>query len=314
MAQEIIGTAAERSVEYAPSAMTHNWAKEVAIKCPQCKAILYIADWRRNLKICSRCNHHFRLPAHERINLLVDSGSFVECDEDIRSVDPLRFANRSQVYAEKLVQEQRKVGLRDAVVTGHAMIEAMPLALAVMDFHFVGGSMGAVVGEKITRTIELAIERRLPVLVVSASGGARMQEGLYSLMQMGKISAALARLGEAGLPYISLLTDPTTGGVTASFATLGDIILAEPGCLICFAGPRVIEQFMHITLPPGAVTSEFAYEHGLIDGIVHRKELRKTLARVLHFFHVPDTDENTAYLLEEANRLLYPHEGKEVKS
>jgi len=287
------------------------WKKVVAVKCKQCKAILYAADWKRNLKVCPHCDHHFRLNAFERIELLVDQDSFVEFDADIRSVDPLHFVSHGQAYAEKLVQEQQKLCMRDAVVTGHATIEQMPLALAIMDFHFIGGSMGSVVGEKITRAIEMAIEQRMPILIAAASGGARMQEGIYSLMQMGKISAALARLGEAGLPSISLLTDPTTGGVTASFAMLGDVILAEPGSLICFAGPRVIEQFMHTKLPQGAVTAEFAYQHGLIDAIVHRSELRKVVARFLSFFRSCASDENTSYLLEEAQRLLYPGEAGE---
>ena len=181
------------------------------------------------------------------------------------------------------IRDSRKAGINDAVVIGHATIEKKPLALGVMDFNFIGGSMGSVVGEKLTRAIELAIEQRWPLLIVSASGGARMQEGLYSLMQMAKTAAALAKLGELGLPYFSLLTNPTTGGVTASFSMLGDIILAEPGGLICFAGPRVIEQFMHEKLPDGAASAEFLLEHGMIDLIVPRHDLRRTLARLLHF-------------------------------
>ncbi len=256
----------------------------LAVKCPKCKEILVGRDWEKNLKICSRCNHHFKLSAYERIELLVDPDSFVETDADIISVDPLKFVSRSQAYPSKLNEERQNAGLNEAVVIGHATIEDSPLALAVMDFNFIGGSMGSVVGEKITRAIELAIEKRTPVLIVSASGGARMQEGLYSLMQMAKTSAALARLGEAQLPFFSLLTDPTTGGVTASFGMLGDVILAEPGALICFAGPRVIEGFMHVKLPEGAVTSEFVLHHGMIDAIVHRRDLRQTLARLLRLY------------------------------
>jgi acetyl-CoA carboxylase carboxyl transferase subunit beta len=262
----------------------------IAVKCPKCKEILYGRDWEKNLKVCSRCNHHFKLTAYERIELLVDQGSFVEQDGDIISIDPLKFTARppsyadQRVYTDKLEAERRKAGINEAVVIGHAAIETKPLALAVMDFHFMGGSMGAVVGEKITRAIELSIERRIPVLIVSTSGGARMQEGLYSLMQMAKTSAALARLGEVGLPYFSLLTDPTTGGVSASFAMLGDVILAEPGALVCFTGPRVIEGFMHIKLPEGTVNSEFALQHGMIDAVVHRRDLRQTLARLLHLY------------------------------
>lgn len=256
----------------------------LALKCPGCKRLLFEREYRQNQKVCPNCQHHFRLRAHERIELLVDAGSFTELDADVISVDPLNFVSTAQVYADKLVQEREKVGLNDAVVMGHGAIEGQALALAVMDFHFIGGSMGSVVGEKITRAIELALVRRMPLLVASASGGARMQEGLYSLMQMAKTSAALAKLREAGIPYFSLLTDPTTGGVTASFAMLGDVILAEPGGLICFAGPRVIEQFMHTKLPAGAASAEFLLQHGLIDMIVQRHELRTTLGQLLRFY------------------------------
>ncbi|HYT35700.1 MAG TPA: acetyl-CoA carboxylase, carboxyltransferase subunit beta [Ktedonobacteraceae bacterium] len=256
----------------------------LAVKCLKCKELLYGRDWEKNLKVCPRCNYHFKLTAQERIDLLADPGSFVEIDADIISVDPLGFVSRSQVYATKLDDERRNAGMNEAVVIGHAAIEDLPLALAVMDFRFIGGSMGSVVGEKITRIIELGIERSIPVLISSASGGARMQEGFYSLMQMAKTSAALAKLGEAKIPFFSLLTDPTTGGVTASFAMLGDITFAEPGALICFTGPRVIEQFMHIKLPEGTVNSEFALQHGMIDAIVHRRDLRQTLARLLRLY------------------------------
>lgn len=256
----------------------------LALKCPECKQILFERECSKNQKVCPRCHYHFRLRAHERIALLVDADSFTEYDADLVSVDPLNFVSASQVYAQKLAQEREKVGLNDAVVVGHATIEGKPLILAVMDFHFIGGSMGSVVGEKITRAVEQALSRRIPLLVASASGGARMQEGLYSLMQMAKTAAALAQLREAGIPYFSLLTDPTTGGVTASFAMLGDVILAEPGGLICFAGPRVIEQFMHAKLPAGAASAEFLLRHGLIDMIVPRHELRATLGRLLRFY------------------------------
>ena len=258
--------------------------QNIAVKCPGCKAIVYERDYRRNLKVCPHCAYHFKLTAYERISMLTDADSFVEVDSDIASANPLRFVNQFQVYEEKLAQEQQKVSLNEAVVIGHATIEKRPLALAIMDFRFIGGSMGAAVGEKITRVVEIGIERRIPVLIASASGGARMQEGLYSLMQMAKTSAALAKLGEEGLPFFSLLTDPTTGGVTASFAMMGDVIMAEPGTLVCFAGPRVIEQFMHIQLPEGAVTAEFVYQHGLIDAVVPRHELRQTLARLLYLY------------------------------
>jgi acetyl-CoA carboxylase carboxyl transferase subunit beta len=261
----------------------------LAVKCPKCREMLLGRDWEKNLKVCPRCSYHFKLDAYERIELITDPDSFTEIDKDIISVDPLNFSSRSQVYATKLEEERKSVNLNEAVVSGHATIEDMPLALAIMDFRFIGGSMGSATGEKITRAIELGIEKHIPVLIASASGGARMQEGLYSLMQMAKTSAALAKLGEVGLPFFSLLTDPTTGGVTASFAMLGDVTLAEPGALVCFAGPRVIEGFMHVKLPEGAVTSEFVLQHGMIDAVVHRRDLRQTLARLLRFYSKADT-------------------------
>ena len=259
-------------------------SKNIAVKCPECKEIIFEREHQKNLRVCPKCHYHFRLGAHERIALLTDPGSFVEMDRDVITTDPLHFVSEEQVYAEKLVRERQKTGINDAVVIGHATIEGRPLALGVMDFQFIGGSMGSVVGEKLTRAIELAIARHIPLLIVSASGGARMQEGLYSLMQMAKTAAALAKLRESGLPYFSLLTDPTTGGVTASFSMLGDVILAEPGGLICFAGPRVIEQFMHEKLPEGAASAEFLLEHGMVDMVVPRHALRQTFARLLHFY------------------------------
>lgn len=266
------------------SGSKQNLPGNLAVKCPKCKEILYGRDWEKNLKVCTRCGYHFKLTAHERIELLVDPDSFVETDADIISVDPLNFSIRSQSYPSKLSEERQKTGLNEGVVTGHATIETKPLTLAIMDFNFIGGSMGSVIGEKITRAIELGIERHIPVLIAATSGGARMQEGLYSLMQMAKTSSALAMLKEAKLPYFSLLTDPTTGGVTASFAMLGDVIIAEPGALVCFAGPRVIEGFMHVKLPEGTASAEFVLQHGMIDAVVHRKDLRHTLSRLLHFY------------------------------
>src|SRR5215471_2823739 len=258
----------------------------LVVKCPKCKEILIIREWEKNLKVCTRCNYHFKLTAFERIELLVDPDSFVELDADIISVDPLHFVSRTkdevQAYETKLNDESNKVGLNEAVVIGHATVDQLPLALAIMDFRFIGGSMGSAVGEKITRAIELGIEKRMPVLISSASGGARMQEGLYSLMQMAKTSAALAKLGEAKIPYFSLLTDPTTGGVTASFAMLGDVNIAEPGALVCFTGPRVIEQFMHVK--PPEINSEFVLQHGMIDAVVHRRDLRQTLSRLMRLY------------------------------
>ncbi len=258
----------------------------LVVKCTKCKEILIVREWEKNLKVCTRCNFHFKLTAYERIELLVDPESFVELDANIVSVDPLNFVSRTkdevQAYTSKLEDESNKVGLNEAVVVGHATIEKLPLSLAIMDFRFIGGSMGSAVGEKITRAIEFGIEKCIPVLIASASGGARMQEGLYSLMQMAKTSAALAKLGEARIPYFSLLTDPTTGGVTASFAMLGDVILAEPGALVCFTGPRVIEQFMHVK--PPEINSEFVLQHGMIDVVVDRRDLRQTLARLMHLY------------------------------
>src|SRR5215470_13317415 len=258
----------------------------LVVKCTNCKEILIAREWEKNLKVCPRCNYHFKLSAYERIELLADPASFVEMDTNIVSADPLNFVSRTkdevQAYSKKLEDEQKKVGLNEAVVIGHATIAGMPFALAIMDFRFIGGSMGSAAGEKITRAIELGIDKRMPVLISSASGGARMQEGLYSLMQMAKTSIALAKLGEAEIPYFSLLTDPTTGGVTASFAMLGDVILAEPGALVCFTGPRVIEQFMHVK--PPEINSEFVLLHGMIDAVVHRRDLRQTLAQLMQLY------------------------------
>jgi acetyl-CoA carboxylase carboxyl transferase subunit beta len=265
-------------------------AGNLAVKCPKCKEILYSRDWQKNLKICSRCGYHFKLTAYERIDLLVDPDSFVEIDTTMLPEDPLHFVvnppntPKTIDYADKLITERQKAAQNEAIISGHATIEGKPLAMAIMDFHFMGGSMGSVVGERITRAVETAITRRIPVLIVCASGGARMQEGIYSLMQMAKISGALSKLGEAGLPYFSLLTDPTTGGVSASFAFQGDIILAEPGALICFTGPRVIEGFMHIKVPEDTINSDFALQHGMLDAVVHRRDLRQTLARLLQLY------------------------------
>lgn len=280
----------------------------LVVKCLKCKEILIVREWEKNLKVCPRCNYHFKLSAYERIDLLVDPDSFVEMDAGIISVDPLKFVSRTkdevQEYAKKLEDERKKVNLNEAVVSGYATIEGMPLSLAIMDFRFIGGSMGSAAGEKITRAIEYGTEKRIPVLIASASGGARMQEGLYSLMQMAKTSAALAKLGEAGVPYISLLTDPTSGGVTASFAMLGDVILAEPGALVCFTGPRVIEQFMHVK--PPEINAEFVLQHGMIDAVVHRRDLRSTLAHLLRLYSpgvVSRSSEKTEYPVRESDGL-----------
>lgn len=254
------------------------------VKCPKCRELLIGKDWEKNLKICPRCGNHFRLSAEERIAQLLDEESFHELDGNMLSVDPLSFVSGSQSYQTYLNGQREKTGLNEAVITGTGTIEGLPLALAVMDFAFVGGSMGSVVGEKVTRAIERALADQSALLIVCTSGGARMQEGLFSLLQMAKTTAALARLGEARVPYISLLTDPTTGGISASFAFLGDVVLAEPGALIGFAGPRVIEQAMHSRLPADANTAEFVLNHGMLDAVVSRRLLRPTLARLLRMY------------------------------
>src|SRR5262245_11589625 len=253
------------------------------VKCESCKEIVYRAEVDRAGRVCPKCRYPFRIGARERIASLVDEGSFEEREAGLRSRDPLGFKDTKK-YTDRLKGARAKTGLEEAVITGLGRIGGQPVALAVFDFGFLGGSMGSVVGEKLTRTIELAISKRLPLLIVSASGGARMQEGILSLMQMAKTSAALERLAEERLPYISLLTDPTTGGVTASFAMLGDVIMAEPRALVGFAGPRVIAETIRQPLPEGFQRSEFLLEHGQIDLVVERRELRETLRRLLAFF------------------------------
>ncbi len=249
-------------------------------KCPECRETLYSKDLEKNLNVCPKCNYHYRIPAGKRIELLLDEGSFAEYDADMVSVDFLEFRD-SKSYQERIDAAVAKGGAKDAVICGEGKIEGKPVQLAVVDFSFMGGSMGSVVGEKITRAIERCIEKKMPLVIVSASGGARMQESILSLMQMAKTSAALARLRDLGLPYVSVLTDPTTGGVTASFAMLGDINVAEPKALIGFAGPRVIEQTIRQKLPEGFQRAEYLLEHGMIDLIVERKVMRQTLSRML---------------------------------
>ena len=249
------------------------------IKCPSCGESLFQEALLKNLRVCTQCDYHFTISAPERLASLVDDGSFQEMDTQLDSVDSLGFKG----YLDKVKAYQAKTGLQEAVVTGRATIEGIPVLLAIMDFRFLGASMGSVVGEKITRAIEAATADRKPVIVFSASGGARMHEGILSLMQMAKTSGALARHSQACLPYISVLTHPTTGGVTASFATLGDIIIAEPKCMICFAGPRVVKETTHADLPPGFQTAEFMLQHGLVDQIVARKDMRPTLGKLLRY-------------------------------
>jgi acetyl-CoA carboxylase carboxyl transferase subunit beta len=252
-------------------------------KCKSCGEMLYSKALQDNLKVCPRCNCHINLRAQERIQMIADEKSFAERDAGLVSVDALKFTGTAS-YTDKLKTYQQSTGLKDAVITGTCAIEGMKAGLAVMDFNFLGASMGSVVGEKITRLIEFCTKKELPVIVVSASGGARMYEGMLSLMQMAKTSAALARHAAARLPYISVLTNPTTAGVMASYASLGDIIIAEPEAMIGFAGPRVIKETTHQELPDGFQTAEFCLKHGLIDMIVPRKELRATLAGFLRYF------------------------------
>ena len=255
------------------------------VRCQGCKEVIYSKELERNLRICPKCSHHFRIGSTDRIRLLLDDGDQETLFGEVRPVDPLGFAD-TKSYKDRLKSYQRRLGLKDALHVLAGTVEGMPVILSVMDYSFMGGSMGSVVGEKITLSIEEAIRRGVPLIVVSASGGARMQEGVLSLMQMAKISAALARLRARRLPYVSILTDPTTGGVTASFAMLGDLNLAEPGALIGFAGPRVIEQTIRQSLPEGFQRSEFLLEKGFLDLVVDRSEMKPTLARCLRHLTV----------------------------
>ena len=249
-------------------------------KCQNCRETLYSKDLEKNNSVCPKCNHHFRISANRRLELLLDEGSFEEFDGNMVSTDFLDFKD-SKSYQERIDAAVAKGGSKDAVICGEGKINGTPVQMAVFDFSFMGGSMGSVVGEKITRAIERGIDKKMPVIVISASGGARMQESILSLMQMAKTAAALAKLRELGLPYISILTDPTTGGVTASFAMLGDINMAEPKALIGFAGPRVIEQTIRQKLPEGFQRAEYLLEHGMVDLIVERKDMRQKLSQIL---------------------------------
>lgn len=265
-------------------------------RCPACLAILYMRDFVANLRVCTQCGFHEKLSSKERIEMLVDEGSFQETDATVRALDPLGFSD-SQPYTRRLESTRKKTGLMDAVRTGMATIGGQRVSLAVMDFAFIGGSMGSVVGEKVTRAIERAIGERTPMLTVVTSGGARMQESTYSLMQMAKTSAALARLDDARLPHIVILTNPSTAGVMASYGSLGDVIIGEPDALIGFAGPRVIEQTIKQTLPRGFQRSEFVKEHGFLDMVCPRSELRDTVERLLSLLSGPareTTEESSA--------------------
>ena len=252
-------------------------------RCNNCRRIQYKQDILDNLSVCPACDFHFRLTARERLTMLFDDGRFTLYDEGVRPLDPLGFED-SQKYADRILTNQDKTSLPDAVLNAEGLMGGLRVLISALEFSFMGGSMGSVVGEKITRALEKALEEKTPVIVVSCSGGARMQEGILSLMQLMKTSAAIARLEEAGIPYISVVTDPTTGGTTASYAMLGDINIAEPNALIGFAGPRVIEQTIKEKLPKGFQRSEFLLQHGMLDAVVGRGELRQYLIRALHLF------------------------------
>lgn len=251
-------------------------------KCEDCGEIIYVKELERNFWVCSKCKYHFRIKSIEYISLLLDEGQWEEFDQNLISADPLKFKD-SKRYPDRIKDSRKKTELNDAIITGIGKIEGRKVSLGVMDFSFIGGSMGSVVGEKVARAIERSVEKKIPLVVVSCSGGARMQEGILSLMQMAKTSALLAKLHKAGLPFISILTNPTTAGVMASFASLGDVIIAEPKALLGFAGPRVIQQTIGQELPEGFQSSEFFLEHGFVDLIVERIQLKKTVSQLLEY-------------------------------
>jgi acetyl-CoA carboxylase carboxyl transferase subunit beta len=253
------------------------------IKCNSCRAIIWKKDLEANWEVCPKCDHHFRLDARRRLDLLLDDEHWTEHDADLASSDPLHFTD-TKPYTRRLADARGKLGMKDAIITAEGHLNGRPVICCSMEFGFIGGSMGAVVGEKATRAIERSLAQKQPLIIVSCSGGARMMEGAVSLMQLAKVSAALGRLDEARLPYISVLTDPTTGGVTASYAMLGDLNIAEPGALIGFAGPRVIEQTIRQKLPEGFQRAEFLLDHGFLDAVVPRRELKPYISRSLDFF------------------------------
>lgn len=252
-------------------------------KCPSCKKISHSNEHSENLSVCAHCNYHDRIGSKEYFAIIFDDNEFKELDANLSATDPLNFTDTKK-YSDRIVQSQEKSGLKDALRSAVGKVEGFPLVVCCMDFNFIGGSMGAVVGEKISRAIDYSINNRIPLLVISKSGGARMMEAAYSLMQMAKTAAKLSLLSKAGIPYISLLTDPTTGGVTASYAMLGDLNIAEPGSLIGFAGPRVVKETIGKDLPKGFQTAEFVLEHGFLDKIIHRKELKQKLAQAIRYF------------------------------
>lgn len=256
-------------------------------KCPNCSEIIYVRQLEVNLSTCPNCEYHFRIKSTDYIKLIIDNGMYEEFDQGLISGDPLQFKD-SKRYPDRIKAARVKSGLNDAVISGVGNVDSRPVSFAVMDFSFIGGSMGSVVGEKVARTIERSIQRLIPLIIVSCTGGARMQEGILSLMQMAKTSALLARLDDLGLPFISVLTNPTTAGVMASYASLGDVIIAEPKALLGFAGQRVIKQTIRQDLPEGFQSSEFFLEHGFLDKIVHRKDLKKTISLFLDYFSNDD--------------------------
>src|SRR5208283_974732 len=256
------------------------------VKCDQCRQIIWKKDLDANFNVCPKCQRHFRIDARTRLGYLLDDGKYGTEDGDIVSTDPLKFTDLKP-YAARLKKSQTDTGLNDAVINARGRLNGKPVIVSAMEYSFIGGSMGAVVGEMITRAVEKATAGKLPLIVVSASGGARMMEGVVSLMQLAKISAALSRMDDAKVPYISVMTDPTTGGTTASFAMLGDLNIAEPGALIGFAGPRVIEQTIRQKLPEGFQRSEFLLQHGMLDAVVHRRELKNYISRALDFMQTP---------------------------
>jgi acetyl-CoA carboxylase carboxyl transferase subunit beta len=264
-------------------------SEQLWTKCNSCNEIIYRKVIERNLQVCPKCNYHFQIPARKRIECVVDPGTLTEYDTDLVSADPLEFKDTKR-YPHRVKESQEATGQKDAVICGEAKIKGQPVMLGIFEFNFMGGSLGSVVGEKVTRLIERAIEKRVGVVIFCASGGARMQEGILSLMQMAKTSGALAKLHEAGIPYISVLTDPTTGGVSASIGMLGDIVIAEPKAMIGFAGPRVIKDTIRAELPEGFQRAEFLLDHGMVDLIVERKDLRHTLASLLEML-VPNDQE-----------------------
>ncbi len=263
------------------------------VKCESCRQIIWKKDLEENLNVCPKCGKHFRIDARARLAQLFDDSEYETFSDNLASTDPLKFVDLKP-YSERLKRAQSETGLTDAVINARGKLNGRPVIISAMEYGFIGGSMGSVVGEMITRAIEEALERKQPLIIVSASGGARMMEGVLSLMQLAKIAAALAKLDEARVPYVSVLTDPTTGGVTASFAMLGDLNIAEPGALIGFAGPRVIEQTIRQKLPPGFQRSEFLLEHGMLDAVVHRKEMKAYISRALEFMTPASSHQQSA--------------------